>query len=81
MTRVVLHIDRVVLDSAGPSRQELIDALAEAVRRDLAGGPAQPAPKPARRRRMSVDAADGSTPGLARAVVAGIHGTAEGGQR
>ncbi|MEV4014143.1 hypothetical protein AB0J35_26945 [Nonomuraea angiospora] len=77
MTRIVLHIDRVVLESAGHSRQELIDALTEAVRRDLADGPAEPA----RRRRLSVDAADGSTPGLAQAVVAGIHGLSGGGQR
>ncbi|MFF4618988.1 hypothetical protein [Nonomuraea jabiensis] len=81
MTRIVLHIDRVVLESAGHSRQELIDALAEAVRRELADGTAEPAPQPARRRRLSVDAADGSTPGLAQAVVAGIHGLAGGGQR
>ncbi|MBE1583643.1 hypothetical protein ACFPOI_32955 [Nonomuraea angiospora] len=77
MTRIVLHIDRVVLESAGHSRQELIDALTEAVRRELADGPAGPA----RRRRLSVEAADGSTPGLAQAVVAGIRGLAGGGQR
>ncbi|MET9250559.1 hypothetical protein [Nonomuraea sp. NPDC003709] len=77
MTRIVLHIDRVVLESAGLSRQELIDALTEAVRRDLAGGPT----RQAARRRLSVDAADGSTPGLAQAVVGGIQGLAEGGQR
>ncbi|MFI6737141.1 hypothetical protein ACIBI9_29805 [Nonomuraea sp. NPDC050451] len=77
MTRIVLHIDRVVLESAGHSRQELIEALAEAVRRDLADGPTQKAA----RRRLSVDAADGSTPGLAQAVVAGIQGLAGGGQR
>ncbi|MER6000337.1 hypothetical protein ABT120_17330 [Nonomuraea angiospora] len=77
MTRIVLHIDRVVLDSAGLSRQELIDALTEAVRRDLAGGPT----RRAARRRLSVDAADGSTPGLAQAVVGGIQGLAGGGQR
>ncbi|MET7330951.1 hypothetical protein [Nonomuraea sp. NPDC005650] len=77
MTRIVLHIDRVVLDAAGPSRQELIDALTEAVQRDLADGPTQKAA----RGRLSVDAADGSTPGLAQAVVGGIQGLAEGGQR
>ncbi|MEU6785318.1 hypothetical protein ABZ912_39540 [Nonomuraea angiospora] len=77
MTRIVLHIDRVVLESAGHSRQELIDALSEAVRRDLADGPN----RQAARRRLSVDAADGSTPALAQAVVGGIHGLAGGGQR
>ncbi|MEU6721271.1 hypothetical protein ABZ897_58320 [Nonomuraea sp. NPDC046802] len=77
MTRIVLHIDRVVLDSAGHSRQELIDALSEAVHRDLAAGPAQAV----QRRRLRVEAADGSAPGLARAVVSGIQGAAGGGQR
>ncbi|MFC4015151.1 hypothetical protein ACFOY2_48605 [Nonomuraea purpurea] len=82
MTRIVLHIDRVVLDSAGHSRQELIDALTEAVRRDLAAGLGSVASAQAvQRRRLRVEAADGSAPGLARAVVSGIQGAAGGGQR
>lgn len=76
MTRVVLHIDRVVLESG--SRQEFLDALAEAVRHAMAGSPAG---RPSRRRRLSVEAADGSMPGLARAVVSGIRGAAGGGGR
>ncbi|MEU0519425.1 hypothetical protein [Streptosporangium sp. NPDC006007] len=75
MTRVVLHIDRVVLESG--ARQEFLDALTEAVHHAMAGSPAG---RPSRRR-LSVDAADGSMPGLARAVVSGIREAAGGGGR
>jgi hypothetical protein len=75
MTRVVVRIDRVVLESAtlaGQSRHHFAEELAEAVREQVTRAYAARRPAAGSAYRIRVAVPDATANGLARAVVSGM---------
>jgi hypothetical protein len=75
MTRVVVRIDRVVLESATAAdrpRYQLVEELAEAVREQITQAYAVHRPASGSAYRVRVAAPDATMNGLARAVVSGM---------